>query len=101
MKKFTALFAVLLAFLSGQAQTTLTLQPNASTGKDAELFSCIPCGYSTRNFGSIAENCAIAWTKNGADHKIRSLIQFDLSSIPAGSTIMSATLSLFWAPGSD
>src|SRR6188768_173771 len=101
MKKFTAFFALLLACLSGGAQTTLSLQPNAATGKDAELFSCVPCGYSTRNFGTIAENCAIAWTKNGADHKIRSLIAFDLSSIPAGSTIMSATLSLYWAPGSD
>jgi hypothetical protein len=101
MKKFTALFAVLLVCFSAIAQTTLSLQPDAATGKDAELFSCIPCGYSTRNFGTIAENCAIAWTKNGADHKIRSLIAFDLSSIPAGSTIMSATLSLYWAPGSD
>ena len=101
MKKFPALFALLIACLSAAAQTTLTLQPNAAAGKDAELFSCIPCGYSTRNFGTIAENCAIAWTKNGADHKIRSLIAFDLSSIPSGSTVMSATLSLYWAPASD
>jgi len=97
MKKFTALLAVLLACLSGLAQTTLTLQPNATAGKDAEIFSY----YSSKNFGTIAENCAVAWTKTGADHKIRSLIEFDLSSIPAGSTIVSATLSLYLASGSD
>jgi hypothetical protein len=97
MKKFAALYAVLLACLSGAAQTTLTLQPNAAAGKDAELFSC----YNSKNFGSIGENCAIVWTKSGADYKIRSLIEFDLSTIPAGSTIISATLSLFLAPGSD
>jgi hypothetical protein len=101
MKKYLVSCAAALLSLAASAQTTLTLQPDAATGKDAELFSCIPCGYSNQNFGNIAENCAIAWTKNGADHKIRSLIQFDLSSIPAGATVISATLSLSWAPGSD
>ena len=83
------------------AQTVLTLQPNGTAGKDAEIFSCGPCGYNTRNFGNIAENCAIAWTKSGSSHNIRSLIQFDLSSIPVTAAIQNATLSLFWAPGSD
>lgn len=101
MKKYLFLCAVAFVSLASSAQTTLILQPNGAAGKDAELFSCIPCGYSTQNFGNIAENCAIAWTKNNADHKIRSLIQFDLSTIPINATIMSATLSLYWAPGSD
>ncbi|MCX6276363.1 MAG: DNRLRE domain-containing protein [Bacteroidetes bacterium] len=101
MKKIIVLLAVASFSLSSSGQTTVTLQPNGTTGKDAEIFSCVPCGYSTQNFGNIAENCAIAWTKNGASHNIRSLIQFDLSSIPANATIQSAVLSLYFAPGSD
>jgi len=101
MKKLTALFAVLLACLSALAQKTLSLQPNGTAGKDAAIFSCIPCGYSNKNFGSITENSAVAWTKNGTDYKVRSLIEFDLSSIPAGSTITTATLSLYGSAGSE
>ncbi len=101
MKKIIVLFSMAFLSIAAKGQTTLSLQPNGTVGKDAEIFSCVPCGYSTRNFGTIAENCAIAWTKNGSSHNIRSLIQFDLSSIPATATIQSATLSLYWAPGSD
>ena len=101
MKKIIVLFSMAFLSIAAKGQTTLSLQPNGTAGKDAEIFSCVPCGYSTRNFGNIAENCAIAWTKNGSSHNIRSLIQFDISSIPANATIQSATLSLFFAPGSD
>lgn len=100
MRKHIVLFAAALLPLVTSAQSTLTLQPNAIAGKDAAIFSCIPCGFHNQNFGSIEENYAIAWTKNSADHKIRSLIQFDLSAIPEGSTVISATLSLYWPPGS-
>ncbi|MEO8086193.1 MAG: DNRLRE domain-containing protein [Bacteroidota bacterium] len=100
MKKYI-LIAVMLLSQASKAQHALVLQPNGTVGKDAEIFSCVPCGYSVRNFGNIAENCAIAWTKSGASHNIRSLIQFDLSSIPNGAIIQSAALSLYWAPGSD
>ena len=101
MKKFTAFFAVLLVSLTGVAQKTLSLQPNGASGKDAVLFSCTTCGYSNKNFGNLTEYSAGAWTKSGDDYKIRSLIEFDLSSIPAGSTILSATLSLYGAPGGE
>ncbi len=82
------------------AQSSLTLQPGPS-GKDAEVFSCVPCGYSTRNFGNISDLCAVSWTNNGSSSKIRGLIQFDLSSIPAGSTINDARLSLYYNPNTD
>ena len=100
MKKLAALFVVLLACLPGVAQKAVSLQPNGSTGKDAAILSCVPCGYNDKNFGTSTENSAVAWTKSGSDYMMRSLIEFDLSSIPANSSIISATLSLFGSSGS-
>lgn len=91
-------FALLTSSL--KAQSTITLQPGPA-GKDAEIFSCVPCGYSTRNFGNIGDLCAVSWTNNGNSSKIRGLIQFDLSSIPTGSTINDARLSLYYNPNTD
>lgn len=99
MKKLFTAFAALCT-LSLHAQTTVVLQPNAEAGKDAVIFSGSINGNHAKNFGSVGENYAIAWTKNNSDYKIRSLIQFDLSSIPSGAVITSATLSLYYAPGS-
>jgi hypothetical protein len=39
-----------------------------------------------------------AWTLSGVDIKVRSLIKFDLSSIPANATIISANLYLYSQP---
>lgn len=71
----------------------LILQPDAAAGKDAMLLSQVPI----ENYGT---NAALAV---GDDHPTvslayRSLIAFDLSAIPAGSTITSAMLSL-WEVG--
>lgn len=81
--------------LSSFAQSTLTLQPDAAAGKDAELFSCVPCGYDNKNFGTKKDLNAIAWTNSGNLSKIRSLIQFNLSSIPVNATVTDARLSLY------
>lgn len=74
---------------------TLTLQPGTE-GKDASIFSCIPCGYNTKNYGSTADFLATAWTNGGNTSNIRSLLQFDLSSIPSSATVTSAKLSLYY-----
>lgn len=68
---------------------TLTLQPDSTTGKDNIIVS----GTATTNYG---DSPAIDFGEdNTASNFIaRSLIQFDLSSIPAGSTINTATLTL-------
>lgn len=65
--------------------TVLTLQPSAATGKD----TYIDAGNPTFNYGV---STALAMT--GASPVRRTFIQFDLSSIPANSTIVSAILTL-------
>lgn len=87
--------------LSLQAQTTLVLQPGPSDGKDAEIFSCVPCGYANHNYGTKRDFNAIAWTKSGNTSIVRSLIEFDLSQIPQSAIIHSATLSLYFNPTSE
>lgn len=86
---------------SAFAQTTIVLQPDAAAGKDAEIFSCVPCGYDTRNFGNKRDLNAITWTNGGNLSKIRSLFQFDLSTIPNGAIISDARLTLFFNPTSQ
>ena len=77
-------------------ERTLEYQPDGANGVDAGLFSCVDCGYSTRNFGNIKEFSAIATTNAGSSNA-RALIRFDLSNIPDGAIITSATLSLYYA----
>jgi len=67
---------------------TLTLQPDDTTAKDAYILSDSPTTNTDGNgYMVVGEN-------NAAVSVTRGLIQFDLSSIPAGSTIDSATLYL-------
>lgn len=75
-------------------QVTLRLRPDGANGKDAILADWTP----NQNFGVHPEFGSIAWTCNGDPCIGRALIQFDLSSIPVGSTVNSASLSLFANP---
>lgn len=69
---------------------TLTLQPNASP---SELNS-----YTNGTSPITPELNATAWTTGGSPVYGRGLVKFDLSTIPAGATILSAKLSLFSNP---
>ncbi|MFN5910218.1 MAG: DNRLRE domain-containing protein [Bacteroidota bacterium] len=93
MKKLTSTILFLTAISVSNAQT-LTLQPNASAGKDAFINSLQP----TTNGGAAQDLAAIAWTNSGNATTVRGLLQFDLSSIPPGSVINSATLFLYHNP---
>lgn len=102
-KKLPIAILALFMQVASNAQTTntITLQPDAVAGKDAEIFSCVSCGYSVRNFGTKRDFNAVAWTKNGSQSNIRSLIEFNLSSIPANATITDARLNLYFNPTSE
>lgn len=100
-RTITPLVALCLMAATSFAQTTIVLQPGPADGKDAEIFSCVSCGYAGHNYGTKRDLNAIAWTKNGNNSNVRSLIQFDLSGIPANAFINSATLSLYFNPTSE
>ena len=79
------------------AQTILTLQPNGNSGKDAFISSNV----LDAGQGNSTEFDASAWTIFGSPFTIRSLIDFDLSSLPLGATIQSAQLTLYNNPNAQ
>ena len=77
----------------------LTLQPGAAEGKDAMIWNSGPNwnNYQT-NYGGDERLLVQSWTNTGIPDTIRSLIKFDLSSIPSNASIEYAKLSLFHNP---
>ena len=78
------------------APVTVVLQPDSLCGKDAVIGSL--GAYQLNNFGDHLEFDAIAWTNGGQPGVARSLLEFDLSFIPAGSSVTNASLSLYYFP---
>jgi hypothetical protein len=76
---------------------SLVLQPDASAGKDALITSANP----DQTGGNAKEFYASVFTDQGPPDIVRSLIEFDLSEIPAGSEILLATVSLYYDQQSD
>jgi hypothetical protein len=72
---------------------TLTLQPNATQGKDTDISSL----FVNNTYTNVQYSAPYAWTQFGNNETRRSLIQFDLSSIPANAVIDSAFLSLYYS----
>ncbi len=92
-------FLFLLPFaFSGISQTTITLQPGATQGKDAVLHGL--ASMVNLNFGSNDQLPSGAAIFSGAPGSLRSALDFDLSGIPNGAIINSAQLSLYvWGSG--
>jgi hypothetical protein len=86
----TATHTPTLTPTSTPAVTTLVLQPDATAGVDTYIYS----GSKNSNFGSNAV-MGIGEDNNANNRFARSLLKFDLSSVPANATINSAVLSLW------
>ncbi len=84
---------VLLYAATSAAQQTLILQPDPVCGKDAILHGL--SSERTVNYGTNAQFLANAWTFGGTPGRVRSVIEFDLHSIPPGSVITSASFTLY------
>jgi len=67
-------------------------QPDASLGKEAIIETIAP----DQNFGSEPFLTIFSWTNSGTFNTARSLIAFDLTSIPSQTTIKTAKLFLYW-----
>ncbi len=90
--KYFLFLIILLSPSASKSQTTITLQPGPTDGKDTKVFNLS----SMQNFGSDLDIIAATWTFGGEPGTLRSMIQFDLTSIPPGATILDARLSLFY-----
>lgn len=92
----SALLILVLSIHAGiQAQITLVLGDDSTEVETVGLYSCIPCGYASTNFKMHPDFLASAWTKNGAESLVKSLIRFNLDAIPQHATIISARLDLY------
>src|SRR5436190_12006391 len=101
MKKAFLLISLVILFVSnGFSQTTVTIQPNVALGKDAMVQWRTNTAYADTNYGWLPSYEAVAWTWSGKSGVVRSLLQFDLSSIPANVMITDAKLSLYNDPTS-
>jgi hypothetical protein len=79
---------------------SVIIQPVSEDGVDAVIWyiqdqTTQHGATNTTNFGYDTELPTIEWTFSGSPGHVQSLIQFDLSTIPAPVTITSAQLTLF------
>ncbi len=87
--KIPFLLLLYCIFFNAFSQITVNLRPSGTTGKDALINSQTP----TTNEGNSQDFACWTWTSNGSTIA-RSLMQFDLTAIPANAVIQSATLNL-------
>ena len=75
-----------------QPSNIFTIRPDPTEGEDAEIWDQAP----DNNYGNADET----WVSSAATDTTRSLLRFNLNSIPAGAKILAATLSLQRESGS-
>ena len=86
-------------FALTNAQTTIILRPDATAGKDALLHGLV--SEVNNNYGDTPDFYAAAWTFSGVPGVIRSIVEFDLASVPANASITSSKLSLYARDNTD
>lgn len=73
----------------------LTLQPGVNGDSCAFVSGAMASTNYNTLYGLEPEVFASQWTYNGTPHETRGLLKFNISAIPPGSTVTSATLSLY------
>lgn len=99
LKYFICALIYVAVAIQAPAQQTITL--NGSDITDAIVYGDTRPGYeylNDVNSGDYPRISATAWTHSGSSTYRRGLLQFDLSSIPEGSIIESATLYFYSDP---
>lgn len=92
MKKYLlCFFLAFVSLLSYGQLVSVHLKPGPAVGKDAFLASF----GSNVNYGNHPEFSAMGWTCSGSNCVSRGLLEFDLSSIPVGAVVQSASLNLY------
>lgn len=83
-------------------QTEMTFKPDACRGKDTRIQTVTGSpAYANTNYGSYDQLVSAGWTFSGSVGYLRSLIDFtDLQSIPQGTVVTYAYLSLYGVPSS-
>jgi hypothetical protein len=89
---------MLIQIITLKAQVTITTGPD---WKDANIINSLTPAEAykaTTNYGTNPRLAATAWTHSGSQITYRSLMRFELGTIPSGSTVQSATLYLYSDP---
>lgn len=90
MKTLFVVFIMLSGF-TALSQQTIYLQPGPE-GKDVITWTIHP----DNNYGDSPKFASMSWTHSGVPGKHRSFIDFDLSVIPPGRTIVDARLNFYF-----
>jgi hypothetical protein len=93
----TGMFSMLLSVAVAQQSITIT---RSGLG-DVMLYRNLRPGYEytvNTNYGNHPRIAAVAWTASSYKSYMRSLLSFQLSAIPSGSTIQSASLYFYSDP---
>jgi hypothetical protein len=95
MRTYTTLFTYLsFGFLLPAQIDSLVLRPDGTNGKDGLIWSFHP----NSNHATNDEALWAAWTNGGNPSNKRFFIEFNMSSIPAGTTVDSAFLFIYHNP---
>jgi hypothetical protein len=99
------MFAMLITTTgySQLTQTEMTFQPDACRGKDTRVQTVAGSpAIANTNYGTTDQLVSAAWTFSGSVGTLRTLLDFsDLQSIPQGTVVTYAYLSLYGVPSSN